>query len=73
MHVPEEVNALDLRVFVLEVEGGHLLRAAAIDHGDILGAEANGGVGSIDGGVAGADDSDTTGDTGGSAALVVGD
>ncbi len=57
--VPDEVDAFVLGVLVLEVEGGDVFAAAAVEDADVLRAEADGGDGSVDGGVPRADDDDT--------------
>ncbi len=73
LHVPQELHAFLPGVLVFEVEGGHLLGAAAIDHRDGFCAEPDGGVGSVDRGVARADDGDVAGDLRDCAALVIRD
>ena len=55
---PVEADAFHFGVIVLEGEGGHFLFAAAVEEVHVLGAEAHGGVGGIDGGVAAADHDD---------------
>ena len=50
-----ETNAFVLDEFVFVGVGGHFIFGAAIDHGDLPGAEAFGDGGAIDGGVARAD------------------
>ena len=51
---PQKLHAFLLGVFVLEVEGRHVVLAAAIEKIDGLRAQAARGVGRVDGGVAGA-------------------
>src|SRR5262249_21231623 len=53
---PVEADAFDLRVIVLEGEGRHLFFRASVEDVDVRRAHADGGVGGVDGGVAGADD-----------------
>ena len=59
---PEELHAFALGVFILEVEGGDVALAAAIEQVDGFSAETARGVGGVDGGVTGADDDDRSGE-----------
>jgi hypothetical protein len=54
--VPDEIDAGVTGVFVFESEGRHVGFGAAVEDGDVRGAEVFGGDGSVDGGVATADD-----------------
>lgn len=60
--IPNEVDAGFAGVFVFEGECRHVRLGAAIQDGDVRGAKVLGGDGSIDGGVAAADDGDTVTD-----------
>ena len=50
-----QLHALVLGLFDFFLVGGHGLAAAAVDDGDVLGAEPQGGAGGVDGRVAAAD------------------
>ena len=55
---PMEADAFHLGVIVFELEGGHFVFTAAVEEVDVFRAQAKGGVGGVDGGVASADDDD---------------
>ncbi len=73
LRLQAELDALEFRVFVFELEGGHLALAAAVDQVDVGSAQALGGVGGVDRGISSADDGDAAADRDGLGGLVVGD